>query len=51
MATNGMALRAGQTIGPLVMATAAATLGLSGAYLAATALAILALVLVITLLD
>jgi MFS transporter, ACDE family, multidrug resistance protein len=48
MATNGMALRAGQTIGPLLMALTAATLGLAGAYLAATALALIALLLVLT---
>jgi len=50
MAVNGMTLRAGQTIGPLLMAATAGTLGLTGAYLAATALALLALVLVLTLL-
>jgi MFS transporter, ACDE family, multidrug resistance protein len=50
MATNGMSLRAGQTIGPLLMAATAGTLGLTGAYLAATALAVVALLLVITLL-
>jgi sugar phosphate permease len=50
MATNGMSLRAGQTIGPLLMAATAGTLGLTGAYLAATALAIVALIIVITLL-
>jgi len=50
MATNGMALRAGQTVGPLLMATTAATLGFTGAYLAATALAVVALILVFTLL-
>jgi ACDE family multidrug resistance protein len=50
MAANGMSLRAGQTIGPLLMAATAGTLGLTGAYLAATALAVVALVLVITLL-
>jgi MFS transporter, ACDE family, multidrug resistance protein len=48
MATNGMALRAGQTIGPLLMAVTAATLGLTSAYLAATALALIALLLVLT---
>jgi MFS transporter, ACDE family, multidrug resistance protein len=51
MAANGMSLRAGQTIGPLLMAATAGTLGLTGAYLAATALAVVALVLVITLLS
>jgi ACDE family multidrug resistance protein len=50
MAMNGMSLRAGQTIGPLLMAATAGTLGLTGAYLAATALAVVALLLVITLL-
>jgi MFS transporter, ACDE family, multidrug resistance protein len=50
MAANGMTLRAGQTIGPLLMAATAGTLGLTGAYLAATALALLALILVLTLL-
>lgn len=40
MATNGLALRAGQTIGPLVMATAAGYFGLTGAYLFAAVLAI-----------
>jgi len=50
MATNGMSLRAGQTIGPLLMAATAGTLGLTGAYLAATALALAAFLLVITLL-
>jgi ACDE family multidrug resistance protein len=49
MATNGMSLRAGQTIGPLFMASAAGTLGLTGAYLAAAGLAILAFLLVLTL--
>jgi ACDE family multidrug resistance protein len=41
MATNGMSLRAGQTIGPLFMASAAGTLGLTGAYLTAAGLAFL----------
>lgn len=50
MATNGMALRAGQTIGPLFMASAAGALGLTGAYLAAAGLALLAFLLVFTLL-
>jgi MFS transporter, ACDE family, multidrug resistance protein len=50
MAMNGMSLRAGQTIGPLLMAATAGTLGLTGAYLAATALAVVALLLIITLL-
>lgn len=49
MATNGMSLRAGQTVGPLFMASAAGTLGLTGAYLAAAGLAILAFLLILTL--
>jgi MFS family permease len=40
MATNGMSLRAGQTIGPLFMASAAGSLGLTGAYLTAASLAL-----------
>jgi len=47
MATNGMSLRAGQTIGPLFMASAAGTLGLTGAYLTADSLALLAFLLVL----
>ena len=46
MATNGMVLRAGQTIGPLLTAAAASSLGLSGAYLAAAALAALTFVMI-----
>ncbi len=49
MATNGMVLRAGQTIGPLLTATAASFLGLSGAYLAAAGLAALAFLAVFLL--
>lgn len=49
MAANGMSLRTGQTIGPLFMAYAAGTIGLTGAYLAAAGLAILAFFLVILL--
>jgi MFS transporter, ACDE family, multidrug resistance protein len=49
MATNGMSLRAGQTIGPLFMAYAAGTLSLTGAYLAAAGLALLAFALVLIL--
>jgi len=41
MATNGMALRNGQTVGPLLMASLAGTLGATGAYLA-TAVVVLA---------
>jgi ACDE family multidrug resistance protein len=46
MATNGMSLRAGQTIGPIFMASTAGALGLTGAYLAAAGLALVAFVLV-----
>ena len=49
MATNGMSLRAGQTIGPLLMASTAGTLGLTGAYLTAAGLALCAFVLVLAL--
>ena len=49
MAANGMSLRTGQTIGPLFMAYVAGTIGLTGAYLAAASLAILAFFLVLTL--
>ena len=49
MAANGMSLRAGQTIGPLFMASAAGTLGLTGAYLAAASLALFAFLLVLAL--
>ena len=50
MATNGMSLRAGQTVGPLFMASAAGTLGLTGAYLAAAAgIALFAFLLVLAL--
>ena len=49
MAANGMSLRAGQTIGPLFMASAAGTLGLTGAYLAAAGLALFAFLLVLAL--
>jgi hypothetical protein len=44
-----MSLRAGQTIGPLFMAFAAGTLGLTGAYLTAAGLALSAFVLVLAL--
>ena len=44
-----MSLRAGQTIGPLLMASAAGSLGLTGAYLAAAGLALVAFVLVFAL--
>ena len=49
MATNGMSLRAGQTIGPLLMASTAGTLGLTGSYLTAAGLALCAFVLVLAL--
>jgi MFS transporter, ACDE family, multidrug resistance protein len=49
MAANGMSLRAGQTIGPLFMASAAGALGLTGAYLAAAGLALFAFLLVLAL--
>ena len=49
MATNGMSLRAGQTIGPLFMASAAGTFGLTGAYVAGAGLALFAFVLVLAL--
>ncbi len=42
MATNGMALRTGQTVGPLLMASLAGTLGATGAYLATACIALLA---------
>jgi MFS family permease len=40
LSINGMILRLGQTIGPLFMATLAVPIGLTGAYLAAAALAL-----------
>ncbi|MDQ3863155.1 MAG: MFS transporter [Actinomycetota bacterium] len=49
MATNGMSLRAGQTISPLFMASAAGTFGLTGAYLTAAGLALFAFVFVLAL--
>lgn len=42
MATNGMALRTGQTIGPLLIASLAGTLGATGAYLATAVIALFA---------
>jgi ACDE family multidrug resistance protein len=42
MATNGTALRAGQTIGPLLMASLAGTFGATGAYLVAAGVALVA---------
>jgi ACDE family multidrug resistance protein len=49
MSTNGMVLRLGQTLGPLLMGASAAAFGLAGAYLSATALAACAFFLVFTL--
>lgn len=50
MSVNGMTLRLGQTIGPLVMAILASTpLGLTGAYLAAASLAAVGFVAVLAL--
>jgi MFS family permease len=49
MSINGMTLRAGQTLGPLFMASAYGSLGFTGAYLAAAALAVLTFVLVLAL--
>jgi hypothetical protein len=46
MATNGMALRTGQTVGPLLMASLAGTLGATtGAYLATAVSALAAFLL------
>lgn len=47
MATNGMSLRAGQTIGPLLMASLAGILGLTGAYLATAVLALAAFLMIL----
>ncbi|CAN5901174.1 MFS transporter [soil metagenome] len=44
LSLNGMILRLGQTIGPLFMATLAVPIGLTGAYLAAAALALITFV-------
>jgi sugar phosphate permease len=49
MATNGMSLRAGQTIGPLFIASAAGTFGMTGAYITSAILALFAFVLVLAL--
>ena len=49
MATNGMSLRTGQTLGPLLMASLAGTLGVTGAYLAAAGIALAAFGLVLAL--
>ena len=45
MATNGMALRTGQTVGPLLMASLAGSLGATGAYLATAVIALAAFLL------
>ena len=50
LSINGMMLRLGQTIGPLFMAAIAVPLGLTGAYLAAAAVALAALVMVLLIL-
>lgn len=47
MATNGITLRLGQTIGPLLMAAFVSSLGLSGAYLTSSALAVAAFLIVL----
>ncbi len=49
LSVNGMILRIGQTIGPLFMATLAVPIGLTGAYLAAAALALITFVFTITI--
>ena len=47
MATNGISLRTGQTIGPLLMASLAGTFGVTNAYLAAAGIALAAFFLVL----
>jgi MFS family permease len=50
MSVNGMTLRLGQTLGPLLMALVASTpFGLTGAYLASAILAVIGLVAVLSL--
>lgn len=49
LSINGMILRLGQTLGPLFMAVLAVPVGLTGAYLAAAALALAAFGLTVTL--
>lgn len=49
MSINGMTLRLGQTIGPLLMASTAGFFGLAGAYLAAAGLAIASFLIVLVL--
>ncbi len=50
LSINGMILRLGQTLGPLFMATVAVPLGLTGAYLAAAAVALAALAMILLIL-
>lgn len=50
LSINGMILRLGQTIGPLFMATLAVPIGLTGAYLSAAALALLAFFFILAIL-
>ncbi len=47
LSINGMLLRLGQTLGPLFMSTVATPLGLTGAYLAAAALAAIMFLIVL----
>ena len=49
MSINGMTLRLGQTIGPLLMASAAGVLGLTSAYIAAAILALASFLLIFVL--
>ncbi|MGF1471582.1 MAG: MFS transporter [Rubrobacteraceae bacterium] len=49
LSINGMILRLGQTIGPLFMATLAAPIGLTGAYLAAAALGLVTFVFTVVI--
>ena len=49
MSVNGMTLRAGQTLGLLLMSAVSGLLGLTGAFLAAAALAAAPLLLVVLL--
>ncbi|MGB3635411.1 MAG: MFS transporter [Rubrobacteraceae bacterium] len=49
LSVNGMILRIGQTLGPLFMATLAVPIGLTGAYLASAALALVTFFLTIAI--
>ncbi len=49
MSINGMTLRLGQTVGPLLMASTAGLLGFTGAYIAAAGLAILSFFVILLL--